>query len=199
MHWTVAAPFFDFDEQELQNCRWLDDFVVGDRHSFTKVPCRDNSTNKSWHHRLSRNTSMSGWLKYWHQSGEAWEKTTGGVITVFPQLATMVGTRKRFSSKNIPLISYCFNIGFLYSGVKQLLAKSALYDVDKFIVHSRKECETVSSWLGIPQSKFEFIPLQRAEIPITESEDIENPFILSMGSANRDYQTFFRCCGENRY
>jgi hypothetical protein len=103
MHWTVAAPFFD--ENKIESNRWLDDFVVGEKHSFTKIPCRNSFADRNWHNRLSRNTPISQWLKFWNQSGEAWEITRGGVITVFPQLSTMVGSRKRFSGNSVPLVS----------------------------------------------------------------------------------------------
>lgn len=79
----------------------------------------------------------------------------------------------------------------LYSGAKQVFARYVLGKIDRFVVHSRRECETVSRWLKIPESRFAFIPLQRAAIPIVEREQIDDPFILSMGSANRDYRTFF--------
>ncbi len=189
MHWQVAAPFFTMSN--VDKAQWLDDFVPVGRHSFTKIPRPDNLAHSSWHNRISRNTSLLEWFEFWEQTKEAWQRKNEGFITVFPQLATTVGLRKRLFSKDIPVIAWCFNMGSLYSGAKQLVANFALQDIDRFIVHSRKECETVSAWLKLPQSKFRFIPLQRAPISVVKSEDIDNPFILSMGSANRDYQTFF--------
>lgn len=189
MHWTIAAPFFT--PKSLVTTPWLDNFMPDNRHLFTKIFRQDPLADQSWHSRSSRTTQTKEWVSYWHQSGFAWQSTRGGVITVFPQLASMVGIRKRFSRKEVPVIAWCFNLGTLYPNLKQTLSRAALKDVDKFVVHSRREGETLSDWLKMPQENFEFVPLQRAPIPVLETEDIENPFILAMGSANRDYQTFF--------
>ncbi|MBR8832151.1 MAG: hypothetical protein N5P05_002401 [Chroococcopsis gigantea SAG 12.99] len=190
MHWTIAAPFFE--ESDLGKSQWLDDFVPGGQHSFTKIYRRKNVAHQSWHNRSSRNTPLAEWLTFWNQGGDAWHGADGGCITVFPQMANMVGLHKRLSSKNSAVVAWCFNVGALYPGIKQRLANFCLQGIDKFIVHSRRECETVSDWLKLPQSKFEFVPLQRAEIPVLASEDLDKPFVLSMGSANRDYPTFFK-------
>lgn len=189
MHWTIAAPFFT--PKSSVNAAWLDNFIPSNRHLFTKVFRQDVLADRSWHNRSSRTTQTTEWLSYWQQSGAAWHHTTGGVITVFPQLASMVGLRKRLSYKDTPTIAWCFNLGALYLGLKQTLSRSVLQRVDRFVVHSRRECETLSDWLGLPKENFEFVPLQRSLIPVLETEDMENPFILAMGSANRDYQTFF--------
>jgi glycosyltransferase involved in cell wall biosynthesis len=111
---------------------------------------------------------------------------------VFPQLAATVGLRQRITRKRIPVIAWCFNLGACYPGVKRLVAQTALKDVDRFIVHSNRERENLSQWLELPLSRFEFVPLQRAEISITEQEEMTNPFLLTMGSAQRDYPTFFK-------
>lgn len=196
MHWTIAAPFFT--ESSLENARWLDDFVPKGQHSFTKIFRRESIAHRSCHNRPSRNTPLAEWLSLWNQGREAWQTANGGCITIFPQAANIVGLHKRFSRRNSPVITWCFNVGALYPGVKQRSANFALQGVDKFIVHSRRESETVSSWLNLPESRFEFIPLQRASIPVLASEDFEKPFVLSMGSANRDYQTFFNAVEKLR-
>jgi glycosyltransferase involved in cell wall biosynthesis len=189
MHWAVAAPFFCKNTSD--NLKWLDDFVPAGQHSFTKILRQDRLAGLSWHNRSSRNTKLREWYGYWNQSGDAWETSQGGIITVFPQLAATVALRKRLSGKHVPVVAWCFNIGACYPGIKQHLTRSVVENVDVFVVHSRRECETVSKWLKLPKERFEFVPLQRAPIEITHQEDTEKPFILAMGSANRDYQTFF--------
>ena len=195
MHWSVAAPFFTQKAIDDKNARWLDDFVTGTDHTFTKVACPESTSPQGWHTRVSRNTSVSEWQRMWKQSDRAWNDADG-CVTVFPQLANLVGWRKNFSSNKKPLLAYCFNVGALYPGLKRQLALVGLKNVDKFVVHSRRECETVSQWLGLPQDVFEFIPLQRAKIDVTETEQQDDPFILSMGSANRDYASFFEAVGQ---
>jgi glycosyltransferase involved in cell wall biosynthesis len=188
MHWTVAAPFFTQNKRD--EALWLDDFVPAGQHRFTKIFRLNLQAEPSWHTRVSRNTSRLEWLNYWGQSGEAWKATEGGVITVFPQLASMVGLQKRLFRRKSPIVAYCFNLGNFYPGLKRLMAHLSLQEIDQFVVHSRRECETVSHWLKLPQSRFTFIPLQRSPIPVLASEEIDRPFILAMGSANRDYPTF---------
>lgn len=189
MHWTVVAPFFK--NNGIGNAVWLDDFVPAGQHSFTKIFQAGNRSSRNWHARLSRNTQIPEWHDFWRQSGDAWRGTRGGCITVFPQLAAMVGLRKMLSKRRVPVVAWCFNVGMLYPGVKKILARSILENIDKFIVHSKRERDSVSSWLNIDKSRFEFIPLQRGRIQITEEEDHDDPFILSMGSANRDFKTLF--------
>jgi hypothetical protein len=188
MHWTIAAPFFKADQ--LPTLRWIDDFVPG-KHSFNKI-LRPDGSGLNWHQRSSRNTQLDEWMGYWQQSQEAWQTTQGGVVTVFPQLALTTALRKNFAFKKRPLIAWCFNLGACYPGLKQRVSSTILKHVDRFVVHSRRECETVSQWLGLPQERFEFVPFQHAGIPIVESEEVKNPFILAMGSANRDYHTFLQ-------
>jgi glycosyltransferase involved in cell wall biosynthesis len=197
MHWSIAAPFFE--ERSISEAVWLDDFIDPKFHTFTKVPRRRPDPTRSWHHRASRNTTISGWSSIWTQASEAWQATKGGVITVFPQLAVIVGLKKQLSRRKTPVVAWCFNVGALYEGARKSLARLASSRIDHFVVHSRKECETVSQWLGLPQDRFSFVPLQRAPIAITEREDLDHPFILSMGSANRDYATFFEAVKKLGY
>lgn len=90
MHWTVAASFFWLTESP--GYPWIDDFVPGDRHQFTKIPRRGQV--QSWHERKSKTTQLSEWRSFWNQGQEAIRLTQGGIITVFPQLATIVGVQK---------------------------------------------------------------------------------------------------------
>ncbi|MGH1486307.1 MAG: glycosyltransferase [Cellvibrionaceae bacterium] len=197
MHWSIAAPFFN--KKNTDDIRWIDDFVEGSKHNFTKVLVDEKSPEKSWHNRASRGSSIQEWLGHWQYSGKAWNQGQDGCITVFPQLATLIGLRKYYSNRNKPLVAWCFNIGKLETGARQKLAKVSLNNVDKFIVHSQRECETVSQWLNTSSERFEYMPLQRGYIEVTEEENTESPFILSMGTANRDYDTFFKAVEKLGY
>eukprot|EP01038_Epipyxis_sp_PR26KG_P002397 gene2397-biopygen1766 len=145
----------------------------------------------SWHQRLSKTTPLKEWVEHYKQGNAAWSNGDGGCITVFPQLALTVGAQKVFSGKDRPLVAWCFNVGSLYSGMRQTLARKLLSRVDIFIVHSTAECAAISRWLDIPIERVVFVPLQRGAIELTESEDQDSPFVLSMGSAHRDYATLF--------
>lgn len=188
MQWTVITPFRD----QTDNSKWLTAFVPGEQHQFRMLHRSIRSSAQSWHTRRSRVTGYEEWLGFLSQTGVALAQKPDGIITVFPQLAATVGLRQRLVRKPIPVIAWCFNVGACYPGAKRLLAKTALKDVNRFIVHSNRERENLSQWLELPLSRFEFVPLQRAEITITETEEMNNPFLLAMGSAQRDYPTLFK-------
>lgn len=188
MQWTVITPFHD----QTNNSGWLTDFVPDKQHQFRMLHRPIRPSAQSWHTRQARVTGYEEWLGFLSQTGTALAQKPDGIITVFPQLAATVGLRQRFAPKPIPVIAWCFNVGACYSGAKRLLSKTALKNVNRFIVHSKRERENVSQWLELPISRFEFVPLQRAEITITETEEMDNPFLLAMGSAQRDYPTFFK-------
>ncbi len=170
---------------------WLVPFVPGKRHEFRFILRQPQSASPGWHNRASRMTRYEEWIGFWQQSKKAWESTQGGLVTVFPQLAAMVGIHQRISRKRFPVVAWCFNVGACYPGIRQWLSKNALQSINRFVVHSRRERETCSQWLGLPIERFEFVPLQVGEIPVSEQEQTTQPFILAMGSANRDYPTLF--------
>ncbi|MEB3886880.1 glycosyltransferase family 4 protein [Lyngbya sp. CCY1209] len=186
MHWSVVAPFINDDF--IANEQWLDDWVPGSKYDFTKIPRRDAFGNLN----CSSSTSLSEWKAFWNQSVEAKKATLGGIITAFPQLAVTTGLQQRLSSRPIPVIAWSFNVGQCYPGLKQRMSRFALQKIDKFIVHSQQERKVLSQWLGLPQERFEFVPLNRPNISVTEEEETQKPFILAMGSANRDYRTLFQ-------
>jgi glycosyltransferase involved in cell wall biosynthesis len=117
---------------------------------------------------------------------------------LFPQLALAVGLRQRVERKRKPIVAWTFNLGGLYPGVRQKIARIALARVDRFIVHARAEVSCYADWLGLPHGRFCFVPLQRAPIAIEEREDNQEPFLLSMGSARRDYATLFEAVRLSR-
>jgi glycosyltransferase involved in cell wall biosynthesis len=185
MHWTVVAPF----NAKRTNSDWLAPYVPGERHQFYFIPRPGGDVN--WHNKSSAVTGKQEWSQFWQQTNEALQVRQGGIVTVLPQLAATVGVRQRFARKRFPVVAWWFNVGVCYSGVKALLAQNTLKDINRFIVHTRCEGDMYSEWLGLPRERFEFVPLQVREIPITYQEDTSHPFIFSTGSACRDYPTLF--------
>jgi len=61
--------------------------------------------------------------------------------------------------------------------------------VDRFVVHARGEIAGYAQWLGVGEDKFCFIPFQKGNIERLNASPISKPYIVSMGSANRDYKT----------
>ncbi|MDX2244398.1 MAG: glycosyltransferase [Leptolyngbyaceae cyanobacterium bins.302] len=186
MHWTVAAPFI---HDPTVDGDWLLPYVPGDRHQFTVIPHGTPLAN--WHNQSSPVTSYQRWFHYLNQGKEAVKQTQGGVITVFPQLASTVGIYQRIYRKQIPIVAWLFNVGKCYPGLRRHLARASVKNVSRFVVHSRRECDIYSQWLGISRERFEFIPFQSADIPILFEENTTNPFLVSVGSAHRDFPTLF--------
>ncbi len=185
MHWTVVAPF----NKTRTDSDWLSPLVPGGHHEFLFIPRPGKEV--SWHTKKVPVTTCQEWLDFWQQSSEALQKRQGGIVTVFPQLAAAVGLQKQLQGgKRFPLVAWWFNTQ-LYGGAKGQLARASLQSVDRFIVHNRCEAKSYSNWLGIPQDRFEFVPLQTTEFPRTCSEEVDDPFIFATGSGHRDYYTFF--------
>lgn len=189
MDWTIAAPFIN--KQNLVEEFWLTRNVPGDRHQFHIVPRSKPLGN--WHNQKSSVTGFKSWLIYWEHGMEAMKATKGGVITLFPQLPAVIGMQQRMTGKKrIPVVAWLFNVGTCSSGIRQAIAQYSLENIDHFVVHTRREIEIYHHWLGIPKERFEFVPYHQSEIPITYEENTTHPFITALGSAHRDYSTFFQ-------
>ena len=193
MDWLIAAPFIH-DARDT----WLDLFVPPPHGRFVAV------YGGYAHDRSRRATNAAGWADYWRHGGATWRAAQAhgqpcGIVTLFPQLPMVIGLRKRLSRSKVPLVAWTFNVGILHGGARRQLARAALGAVDRFIVHSRAEIASCSEWLGLPRQRFEFVPLQRFVPDVEIAEDVERPFVLSMGSAHRDYKLLMPVLGELGY
>lgn len=184
MHWTIAAPFF-----ETPGDRWLTDFVPGTDHRFTKIP--RVGQERSWHQRKRATSGPAEWAQYLMQGRRAIAATTGGVVTVFPQLAATVALQKRITRRDVPILSWFFNTE-LGGGGRLLQARSSLRAVDRFVVHSSREIGIYSEQLALPAERFHFVPLQYGGDVVDDAIDEDEPFVFATGSGYRDYATFFR-------
>ena len=192
MRWAVIAPFFSGpDRTPDERQMWIDDFDNSGQHSYVKVPVFAPHGLKSWHDRKGRATPFRTWLYHWRQARRAWRPDCSGVITIFPQLAMMAAIQKAFSVRRsrAPILAWCFNVGKKPFWLNAFLARVFLRQIDHFVVHSQAEIQTLNCWFGIPKSKISFVHLQQAPIALTTTEDRANPFLVAMGSANRDYAT----------
>ncbi|MBM0740901.1 glycosyltransferase family 4 protein [Phormidium sp. CLA17] len=186
MHWTLAAPFIHNLKIDGE---WLIPYIDGDRHQFSIIPRTKPLAN--WHTRSSSATDYQEWLIYLQHGKDAVKASEGGVVTVFPQLASAVGIQQRLSGRRIPVVAWLFNVGTCPNGMRRWLAQVSLQDIDRFVVHTRRERDMYSQWLGIPKERFEFFPYQVSEIPITYQENTTQPFVAAIGSAHRDFSTLF--------
>lgn len=193
--WYVAAPFL-YQPEDI----WLSHFVP----KTDGLLGFENVVSGYDHDRSRKVTGLAAWRDYLEHGNRAWRTAKSapvpsGVITCFPQLATVLGLRKRLSFSDIPIVAWNFNLGQLYPGARKRLSRVALKGVDRFIVHSRAEISAYSEWLNIDAQRFQFVPLQRAVSPIEFTEDLDQPFLLSMGSAHRDYKLLFQVLADLKY
>ncbi len=183
--WYIAAPFIRASDD-----RWLHSFVRSPWLAFRVVPAPYD------HDRSRRTTGGRQWLDYLQHSVRLFScmwrhgnPDRTGIITSFPQLAVTAGLLKQITGCECTLVAWLFNLGEIYSGTKGKLARLALRRVDCFVVHSRHEIRAYSEWLGLPESRFRFVPLQRAFVERSHEENRADPFIVALGSAHRDYRT----------
>jgi glycosyltransferase involved in cell wall biosynthesis len=194
MDWVILSPFVKTTQPE-----WLMPFIDPQRHSTRQIPAR-------YAHDRSRAVSSSRqWLDYLRHGWQGFVQTFGkhpsGVVTTFPQLAVIVALLKKLSGrKKLPVIAWCFNLAEPYGGIKGKLARFCLPAVDLFVVHSRAEIDIYSNWLRLPRERFVFVPLS-AETPDGETwaEHAGEPYIVALGTANRDYSLLAAAAGQLGY
>lgn len=183
--WVVIAAFFSGKSD-----RWLDDFIEDPRVSFEKViPSR---SRESWHVKKLAITSLSGWLGHLLHARAAYRRQPDGIVTCFPQLAMCAAIWKCLGRAKPPIIAYNYNLGPLRPGLRQWLARRVAQQIDIYVVHAPQEVDSYAVYLGVPQDRIRFVPLQRGLIKVPRGEDLDTPFLLAMGSAHRDYPTLIR-------
>ncbi len=184
MKWIIVAPFIKTDGPG-----WLGRYVPGDRHSYRTVGAHHA------HDRSRAKTDASGWADHfkhaWRAMRLAHAQGGTGMVTCFPQLAVACGLISRLFRPRIPIIAWTFNIGALPTGLKRRLSAFALKRVDAVIVHSVAEIEECAACFALPREKIVFVPLQRVVAEPVAQEEAAEPYMLAMGSANRDYRLLF--------
>jgi hypothetical protein len=181
MHWAVLN-----DRGHTEP--WLTPFVRDTAQHFEIV---GHAYGEGWHSWRTRRTPLREWGDRFHHArkGLAHAGNEGGLITQFPQLTAAAGMLKRLQHQNNPIVAYHFNLGSLYVGPARQAARYALSAVDRFIVHAQQERALYARWLKLPEARFTFVPLQLPWVAQPAPEDEDQPFILAMGSAQRDYPT----------
>ena len=170
---------------------WITRFVPAGRHRFTDIHAAYD------HDRSRRATSAGQWVDYLRHACRGFRvaRLTGdpriGLLTVFPQLALAAGLLKRVLGRPLPIIAWSFNLGQDFSGWKARLARIGLQAVERIVVHSRREIETYAAAFGLPRERFVFVPFSVNVLHPTVEEEAGRPFLLAMGTANRDYRCLF--------
>ncbi|KMO29358.1 hypothetical protein VQ02_30010 [Methylobacterium variabile] len=184
MQWIVATPFSRDEDGD-----WITRYVGGGAR-FVTAPAL------YVHDRSRAASGLSEWFDYLRHAWGAWRlvraapRGGAGLLTGFPQLAVTAALLKLLLGRSdVPLVAWCFNLGRTPGGWKARLARAVLRQVDVFVVHSRREVALYAAWLNLPRERFVFVPLSIRDEPRETREDEAAPFILAMGSANRDYRT----------
>jgi glycosyltransferase involved in cell wall biosynthesis len=194
MDWLVLSPFVKNTKPQ-----WLMVHIDQQQHRTVSIPA-------TYEHDRSRQvTAGRQWLDYlghgWQGFRRAYGRRGVGIVTAFPQLAVIVALFKRVTGARFPLIAWCFNLAQPYGGMKGKLARFCLPAVDVFVVHSRAEIAIYSAWLQLPPERFVFVPLS-AELPASEqqwAENTDDPYIVALGTANRDYALLAEAAGALGY
>lgn len=183
--WLVLASFFNSRDD-----RWLDDFIEEDDLTFVKVIPPEPARN--WHVGNRKLTPIKTWVTHFRHARGAIAAHPDGIITCFPQLAMTAAVWKGLSRRPVRLVAYNFNLGELRPGLPKKLARAFAAQIDIFVVHSLEEVHRYADYLGLSPDRFIFVPLQRGTISIDRNEDLDDPFIVAMGSAHRDYPTLIK-------
>lgn len=186
MRWVVLAPFATSDDEGA----WLGRYLSSGENSTVVVPRVGAPPN--WHTRKLKVTGAFEWVRLTVQLLRGMRRRgDGGVITVFPQLAALVGLWKRLTRGTYPVVAYFFNTNE-YTGIRRRLTRFAARGVDAFVVHTVVEGDAYSRWLGIDRGRFVFIHMQKPDMARQFPPDPSvAPFIYATGSGVRDYATFF--------
>jgi glycosyltransferase involved in cell wall biosynthesis len=203
MDWIVLSPF-----TRTEKPGWIFAHLDSARQTAKAVPAHYE------HDRSRQSSSASDWRDYLVHGFKGFIRALGakqrtGVVTAFPQLALIVALLKKLTGRrNLPLVAWCFNLGRPYDGFKGTVARFCLSSVDVFVVHSRAEIDIYSKWLNLPASRFVFVHLS-AEPPPAQpwrerggepagDTDVE-PYIVALGTANRDYALLAQAAGQLGY
>jgi glycosyltransferase involved in cell wall biosynthesis len=184
MKWVVLAPYIK-KKNIHPSSLWGECEKKGDIEIIL-LPAHYN------HNRSRKVAGIRDWLDFLLHAIKGVflaKKLNAGVITCFPQLAVLVGLLKLLSFSRFPIVAWTFNLGKLHEGFKQSLARIATSQIDKIIVHSSYELTNYVKYLNITPEKIQFVHLHRPLLYRTYSINDKEPFILAMGSANRDYKT----------
>ena len=180
----VLHPSFG---SELQ---WIDDFAPeGSGFVFHKI-IPPEAKQISWHDRGAVTTSDE-WLSHFRYTLRAISFDYDVIVTNFPQQAFSACFWKILLRKSVKIVGWSFNIGSVSSSIKGRIAGLLLQSADLLIVHSQEEIERYSAWLRLPVDRFLFVPLQRGVVKTEPYDTGDQPFLISLGSAGRDYKTLF--------
>ncbi len=164
---------------------WIDDFATpGSGYRFEKL--LNAADHGSWHARGSV-TPLREWLDHFSYALRALRRKPDAVVTNFPQLALAACFWKKLLRSKSRLVCWSMNIGSVQSGAKGYVAGLLLRGADVLVVHSTREISSYSRWLRLDPAVFRFVPLQLGEVRAAPVDMGPQPYVVALGSAQRDY------------
>tara|TARA_R110001583_G_scaffold149274_1_gene301245 strand:- start:44509 stop:45561 length:1053 start_codon:yes stop_codon:yes gene_type:complete len=182
----IAMPFI----HDVKD-RWFTRFVQNPQIKIKVIPAGYE------HDRSRKSTSATEWIDYLKHAiavlinARRSTQSSRVIVTGFPQLAVLVGLLKPLICPRAKVIAWYFNLGQSYTGIKAKLASTGLNNIDVIVAHSTAEVDLYERLFSLPKGKVTFAPLAIDYTSVDVEEDTEHPFILALGTANRDYETFF--------
>ena len=173
-----------------ENAKWIDEFVPNSSNCLFEKIVPPSRKKVSWHDR-GPVTPLREWLDHFKYALKAIRSGHDVLVTNFPQLALTACFWKVLLRSDIQIVSWSFNIGSISNKLKGRLAGLFLRNAKIIVVHSSYEVEQYSTWMGLPEARFIFIPFQCGKIDKECGDPNEGPFVISLGSAGRDYRTLF--------
>lgn len=187
MKWFIASPILTSQNQEPY--LYLNDLVKSDRHEVSiywrQIPFEDYTKRKA------KYTSLSEWLNCLKQALSLLYGKNDGIITLLVQLPTVIGLLKCLPLiRKKPVVALDFTIAHCRGGIYQRLARFALAKIERFGVFCECERQLYSRYLDIPIERFSVLRQYAEESGLEwQKHENEKPFVISLGSALRDYPT----------
>ncbi len=195
-NWAVIAGYFS--SENVERDEWLGGKASNARHR-VRLIARDTPIT-SWHQRRTKFTPPNEWVLHWKHARQALRSDVDGIITLFPQLPAVAGLQKLLRLTKKPIVAWMFSIpNTEIHPVKSAMARLTLRHVDRFVVHSRGEMDFYREWLRFPEERFVFVPYTTDEASILDwvgDEEPAEPFVAALGSAHRDFPSFFGALEE---
>lgn len=160
---------------------WLDDSVKDKAFAFTKVACFKATPS------LARR-----WMGRIGQALRAFRGNPDVIVAVFPHLALSAAFWKFLLRRRTKIVAWSFNIPPYVEGYGRPIISWLSRYIELMIPHSRVEVQLYQSIYGIPPERLAYVPYPVGAIEVGVPEDpVEPPYIVAMGSMQRDYATLF--------
>ncbi len=162
---------------------WIDDFVQStDEFEFVKIAAPRETKSLA--------------VRWWRRLGQGFRAFTirpDVIVVNFPHLTMTVCIWKALLFSRAKVIAWSFNIPPISNKLANGILKRVLKRVDVYVSHSHEELGFYPKAYGFEADRFLFVPMQRGALqPDPPANPPAAPYIIAMGSMQRDYKSFFK-------